>query len=69
MNIQQYKKLKDNEIEAMMAIGTQYVSPKTLFKKTEFKDLTEEEDCWKKAIELGWRFDSRTGKFYRIIGY
>ena len=68
MNIQQYKKLKDSEIEAMMAVDTQYVSPKTLFKKTEFKGLTEE-DCWKKAIELGWRFDIRTGKFYRIIGY
>ena len=68
MNIQQYKDFKNSDIEAFQAIDTQYVSQKTLFKKTEFQGLTEDE-CLTKAIELGWRWDISTGKYYRIVGY
>jgi hypothetical protein len=27
-----------------------------------------DEQCWLKAIEDGWRWDYQKGKFYRIIG-
>lgn len=68
MNIQQYTELKNSEIDALNAIDIQYVNPKTLFKKTEFQDLTEAQ-CLTKAIELGWRWDVSKGKYFRIIGY
>lgn len=68
MNITQYKELKNHEIEAFREIDTQYVSKETLFKKSEFEGLTEDERLTK-TIELGWRWDIITGKYYRIIGY
>lgn len=67
MNIVQYKKLKESGIEAFSS-ETLYVSPKTLFRKSEFAGLTVEE-CSAKAIELGWRWDFIKGKYYRVIGY
>ncbi len=68
MNINQYKELKNSEIEAFRYIDTQLVSKETLFKKSEFDNL-DHDNCLKKAIELGWRWDNNTGKYYRIIGY
>lgn len=68
MNITNYKELKNHEIEAFRAIDTQFVSKETLFKKSEFKGLTVDE-CHSKAIEVGWRWDILTGKYYRVIGY
>jgi hypothetical protein len=68
MNIQHYKDLKSSDIEGLQAVDTLYVTPNTLFKKTEFQGLTEDERLTK-AIELGWRWDIPTGKYYRIIGY
>ena len=68
MNIEQYKTLKASELEALRTVDTLYVSKQTLFKKKEFRGLSEEE-CWDKAIELGWRWDLAMGKFYRSIGY
>ena len=64
MNIEQYKALKQHEIEAFRTEYI-YVSPKTLFRMEEFKGLSEDE-CLTKAIFLGWRFDMTKGKYYRM---
>jgi hypothetical protein len=44
--------------------GWLHVSKNTLFKKSEYKGLSED-DCWIKAIEDGWRWDRDKNKFYR----
>jgi len=42
------------------------VTPSTLFKKKDYKDLNEH-DQWSKAIEEGWRFDIFFNKFYKLV--
>lgn len=68
MNIEQYKELKNSDIEALRAVDMQYVSRETLFKKSEFSGLSEEEQA-SKAYDLGWRWDIRTSRYFRIAGY
>ncbi|MCQ4924946.1 hypothetical protein NE686_17735 [Tissierella carlieri] len=64
MNIKQYKALKEHELEAFRTEYI-YVSPRTLFRKEEFKGLSEGE-CLSKAISLGWRWDINRGKYYKM---
>lgn len=65
MNIKQYQALRENDIETFRAEYI-YVSPKTLFRKEDFKGLSKDE-CLTKAISLGWRWDMSKGKYYRMI--
>jgi hypothetical protein len=42
------------------------ITPSTLFKKSDYKNLSTIEQ-WQKAINDGWRYDINLNKFYKLI--
>lgn len=65
MNVNTYNELRNHELELFRS-GAMYVTPKTLFGKKCYKDLTLEEKR-SRVIQDGWRWDSLKEKYYKEI--
>lgn len=57
---------KDLIIADILSWNKIMVTPSTLFKKKDYRYLTNEEQ-WQKALDEGWRFDMSFNKFYKLV--